>query len=290
MSLLKKFGLSFGAILILFLVVFGVVFDGLKNIEDNKTTLDDQIKLKDLVFDLKLHEKDYLLKETKNYENLVWKDITKIHTHIENTPGTLEEDIGMPKDLQNFKSILNNYTKLVEISKNLINQNRLNINKARKASEMLRKEALKELKMHYNSNSLETLEDQIVLLDYVTQLKIKEKNYLLYRDSKDYNLILSYLNKLKIHIENTPGSLEEDAGIPTFLANYKNGIEKLHLLYAKENIYQNQMRKYANNLISKANTLLTNANNSTDKSVIVMKSVLGIVFIVSIIVILGVLI
>ncbi len=291
MSLLKKFGIAFGAILIVFLVVFGVVFYGLGNIKENKTTLNDQIKLKDLVFTLKIHEKDYLLKENKKYENLVWNDIKKIHTHIENTPGSLEEDIGMPKDLKDFKSVFNKYISLVALSKKLIEQNRININKAKKASETLRKNALDDLansRVNFKER-LETLKDQIILLNYVTQVKIKEKNYLLYRDENDYKLILNLLQKLKIHIENTPGSLEEDAGIPVFLANYKKGIIKLHSVFTKEKEYQHQMRKDANSLISKANTLLKEANKWMNKAVSMMKTTIIIMFIISLIIIIAIL-
>ena len=175
MSLLKKFGLAFGAILMAFLVVFVAVFYGVRNIQTNKVTLNEQIKLKDLVFNLKIHEKDYLLKETKKYENLVWQDIQKIHTHIENTPGTLEEDIGMPKDLANFKATFKKYVQLVNLSKKLIEQNRLNINKAKAASEMLREQALRDLE-NLKGNLKErliTLKDQIILL-------VIKQNYLVF--------------------------------------------------------------------------------------------------------------
>ena len=291
MSLLKKFGLAFGLILMVFLIVFGAVFYGVGNIKENKITLNDQIKLKDLVFTLKIHEKDYLLKETKKYENLVWQDIKKINTHIENTPGTLEEDIGMPKDLKNFKSNFKKYVKLVNLSKKLINWNRLNINKAKAASEMLREEALNDISNSRGNlkERLMTLKDQIILLDYVTRIKIKEKNYLLDRDENDYKVILNLIKKLQIHIENTPGSLEEDAGIPKFLENYKQGIIKLHLVFMKEKVYQHQMRTYANNLISKANTLLKEANKWMNSAISVMESVLIIMFIVAVVIIVGVL-
>ncbi len=271
----------------MFLVIFGAVFYGVNNIKTNKRVLNDQIKLKDLVFNLKIKEKNYLLKEDKKDENLVWNYVQKIHTHIENTPGTLEEDIGMPKDLQNSKITFNKYTRLVTLSKKLIEENRININKAKAASEKLREDALSDL-THSRGNfqeRLQTLKDQIVLLDYVTQIKIKEKNFLLYRDEKDYNLILSILNKLKIHIENTPGSLEEDAGIPGFLENYKNGIIKLHSVFLKEKEYQQLMRKYSNNLISKANTLLKEANNWMNNAVSTMKMTIIIMFIISLIII-----
>ena len=292
MSLLKKFGLAFGLIITVFVVVFGVVFYEVGNIKNNKEVLNDQIKLKDLVFTLKIHEKDYLLKETKNYENLVKKDIQKIHTHIENTPGTLEEDIGMPKDLKDFKGVFKKYVKLVDLSKKLIKQNLININKAKKASEKLRKNALYDLansRVDFKER-LQTLKDQIILLDYVTKIKIKEKNYLLYRDESDYKSILNLLQKLKIHIENTPGTLEEDAGIPKFLENYKKGIIKLHSVFMQEQKYQSQMKKYANNLISKANTLLKEANKWMNKAVSIMESTLIVMFIIAIIIIIAILI
>jgi len=41
MSLLKKLGLAFGAIVAIFLVVFGVVFYGLSNIKSYKGVLND---------------------------------------------------------------------------------------------------------------------------------------------------------------------------------------------------------------------------------------------------------
>jgi len=287
MSLLKKLGLAFGAIVVVFLVVFGVVFYGLSNIKSDKGVLNDQIELKDLVFTLKIHNKDYLLKEAKKYENLVRNDIQKIHTHIENTPGDLEENIGMPKEVKDFKNTFNQYTEFVALSKKYIEKNRINVNKARKASERLRKEALSDLTTSKGDfqERLATLKDQIVLLHYVTNMKIKEKNYLLYRDDNDYKMILSYLQKLKIHIENTPGSLEEDAGIPKFLDNYKQGIIKLHNLFIKEKVYQRKMKQNANNLLSKANTLLKEANEWTEHSITVMESTLISMFIISLIII-----
>ncbi len=291
MSLLKKFILAFGLILLSFLIVAGAVFYGVENIKQNKLVLNDQIKLKDLVFTLKIHEKDYLLRENKKYENLIWQDIQKIHTHIENTPGTLEEDIGMPEDLQNFKITFNKYAHLVKLSKKIIEQNRININKALKASEKLREDALYDLENARGNfkERLQTLKDQIVLLDYVTQIKIKEKNYLLYKDENDYKTILNLLQKLKIHIENTPGTLEEDAGIPKFLQNYKEGIIKLHAIFTKEKEYQKQMRRYANNLISKANLLLKKANKWLNNAVNMMKTTTLIMFIIALIIIITVL-
>ncbi len=219
MSLIKKFSLGFGAIIATFLIVFIVVFFGVRKIENSKVVFNDQVRLKDLVFRLDLYSKDYLLRESKRDENRVWQMIQKIHHHIENTPGTLEEDLGMPQDLQNFKNTFGRYVKLVELSKKYEKQAHDNINRAKKASEMLRENALKGLESLSGNlkEKITTLKDQIVLLDYVTEVKIKEKDYLLYKDDKYYNIILNLLQKLKVHIENTPGTLEEDAGIPDFL-------------------------------------------------------------------------
>ncbi len=144
MSLIKKFSLGFGVIIATFLVVFVVVFLGVRKIENSKVVFNDQVRLKDLVFRLDLYTKDYLLRESKQDENSVRQMIQKIHHHIESTPGTLEEDLGMPQDLQNFKNTFDRYTQLVELSKKYEQQAHDNINKARRASEMLRENALKE--------------------------------------------------------------------------------------------------------------------------------------------------
>ncbi len=287
MSLFKKFALMFGAILVVFLIAFGFVFYGSRNIKNNKTVLNDQIKLKDLVFSLKIHEKDYFLKENKKYKNLSNQDIEKIHTHIENTPGDLEENIGMPKDLQNFKSTFKKNVELISLSKQIIEENHIDINNARKASEKLREDALKDLTNSKGNfqERLQTLKDQIILLDYVTKIKIKEKNYLLYRNDDDYKMILTLLQKLKIHIENTPGNLEEDAGIPKFLEKYKTGIIKLHSIFVKEKSYRSQMRKYTNNLISKANILLKDGNKWMNEAISEMEIIIIVMFIISLIII-----
>ena len=291
MSLLKKLSLAFGLIFLTFLIIFGVVFYGIGNIIDNKGVLNDQIKLKDYVFVLKNHEKNYLLKETKENENLVRKDIKQIHTHIENTSGTLEEDIKMPQDLQNFKTTFDKYVQLAQLSQKYIEQNRININKAKKASEKLREDALKDLSSLQGNlkDRLMTLKDQIILLDYVTKIKIKEKNYLLYKEDSDYKMMLTLLQKLKIHIENTPGSLEEDAGIPKFLENYKNGVIKIHSIFIKEKNLQHQMSKYTNNLLSKADTLLKEANKWTNSAIKMMKTTLTAMLIISLIIIIVIL-
>ena len=291
MSLLKKMGIGLGTIIVLFMVVVGVVFYEAKNIQNYKGVLDDQIELKDEVFDLDVYEKDYLLKETKQTENLVWKAIAKIHNHIENTSGTLEEDIGMPQDLENYKRAFKKYTQFVELSKKYEEDARLNINKARAASQKLREEALSDLENSRGDykERLQTLKDQIILLDYVTQVKLNEKNYLLRRDEKYYKNIMNYLEKLRVHIENTPGSLEENAGIPRFLSAYKEDFMKVHSLFLKEKEGRKALKRYSHNLLSKANKLLSEANEWMDSAVNYMITILITMFIVSLVVIAGIL-
>ena len=286
MNLIKKFSLGFGAVIATFLVVFVVVFLGVRKIESSKVVFNDQVRLKDYVFRLDLYSKDYLLKESKKDEKSVWRMTNKIHHHIENTPGTLEEDLGMPQDLQNFKNIFGKYTQLVEMSKEYEQQAHDNINKAKKASEMLRENALKGLEnLSGNLNEkITTLKDQIVLLDYVTEIKIKEKDYLLYKDNNYYNIILNLLQKLKIHIENTPGSLEEDAGIPNFLGKYRNDIVKIHSIFQKERAYKKEMGIYSNNLLTKANKLLRESNQWMNNAINLMVVGIVVLFIVSLII------
>jgi len=292
MNLIKKLGLGFGAIIATFLVIFIVIFFGVKKIESSKVVFNDQVRLKDYVFKLDLYENNYFLKESKKDENLVWHVIQKIHHHIENTPGTLEEDLGMPHDLQNFKDTFSKYTKMVQLSKEYEQQSRDNINKAKKASEMLRENALKELKSLSGNlqDRITTLKDQVILLDYVTKIKIKEKDYLLYKDDKYYQMILDLLQKLKIHIENTPGSLEEGAGIPKFLENYKNNIVKMHSIFKKEKEYKHGMNKYSNKLLVKSNNLLKESNRWMNKTINIMITSTIALFIISLIITLIILI
>lgn len=286
MNLLKKFGLGFGVIIATFLVVFIVVFLGVKKIESYKVVFNDQVRLKDLVFKLDLYSKDYLLRESKKDENLVWQMIQKIHHHIENTPGRLEENLGMPQDLKNFKSTFGKYTQLVVQSKKYEQDAHDNINKAKEASEMLRKNALTGLESLSGNlkEKIGTLRDQIVLLDYVTELKIKEKDYLLYKDNKYYKTILNLLQKLKIHIESTPGNLEENAGIPNFLNNYKSDLMKIHSIFQQEKEYQKEMSLYSNNLLMKANKLLKESNHWMNNAIDVMIAGVVVMFVVSLII------
>ena len=285
MSLMKKSIISFGLIIIIFAIVFVVVFMGVRKIENSKIVFNDQVILKDYVFKLNLYEKDYLLRETKKYENLVWKMIQKIHTHIENTPGTLEEDLGMPEDLNRFKNTFKKYTQLVDLSKKYEQQARININKAKIASEKLRQDALIHLE-NLSGNikeKLRILKDQIILLDYVTKIKTEMKNYLLYKDDKYYQLILALLQKLTKHIESTPGTLEEDAGIPQFLDSFKQNIYQIHSIFAKEKEYEKEMNTYSNNLLSKANKLLRESNKWMDEAIKRMVSGVIVLFIISLI-------
>ena len=287
MSLLKKLSLSFGLILVVLLLIFAVVINGIEDIQKSKSVLNDQDKLKELVSSLKIHEKDYLLRESKKYEDFVWKDIKKIDDHIQNTSGTLEEDIGMPKDLYSFQKAFENYTHLVKLSKNIIKSNQKNIKKARQASERLREDALKDL-IHAKGNLKErfaTLQDQIVLIDYVTKIKIEEINYLLYKEQKHYITLLKLIEKLQKHIENSPGSLEEDAGIPNFLNSYKKGIIKLNAIYTEEKEYQQKMNVSTDNLLAKAAILAKKANEKTDMTIKMMKTSLYVMLVASVIIV-----
>ena len=292
MNLFKKFALSFGSIIFIFLLIFVSMFFGIKKIDGSKEVFYDQVVLKDLVYHLNLAEKDYFLKEDKTSENKVWDLINKIHTHIENTPGDLEENIGMPGDVKNFKTVFTKYTKAVDLEnkEEIIAHN--NINKAKKSSEMLREQALESLtsKKGNLKSDLETLKDQIFLLDKVTEIKIKEKDYLLYRDDKYYNLILKLLRELKIHIENTPGNLEENAGIPVFLNNYKKALIKIHQYFELEKDYRKELNKYSDNLLNKANTLLKNANKWMNDAINLIEISTLIIFIIAFVVIIIILI
>ena len=86
MSILKKLSIGLGSIIGLLLIVVGVVFFEANKIKNAKIVLDDQIELKDYVFKLNTREKDYLLKEDKESEKLVWQIIKKIAHQINNTP------------------------------------------------------------------------------------------------------------------------------------------------------------------------------------------------------------
>jgi len=286
MGLLKKLLIGIGSLIILILIIIGVVFFQAKDIKISKSILDDQIKLKNLVYELKDKEKDYLLKETKEGEQKVWKVIEKIHNHIENTSGTLEEDIGMPTDLKNYKETFRKYVDTVNNAFKTYKKAHKYLKKAEEASKKLRNHALKLLEHNKNNTEeyLTTLKDQIILLDYVMKIRLDEKNYLLYKEDKYYKKILQYLQKLKIHIENTPGSLEEDAGIPIFLENYKINLQKLHLAFKKEDKLKKQLHIYANNLLSKADILLKNADKEMNSSINIMIEISIIMFIVSLII------
>jgi len=83
MSILKKLSIGIGILVVLMLAVIGIVFFGVKKIETSKGVLDDQVKLKTYVFELKNKEKNYFLKENEETKNLVIKAIEKIHHHIE---------------------------------------------------------------------------------------------------------------------------------------------------------------------------------------------------------------
>lgn len=211
--------------------------------------MNDQIHLKDLVFALKSDVQEYLLHESPTSEKRVRLDIKKIATHIDNTSGTLEEDIKMPQNLDHLKKAFEKYVKLVRLAKTNIEQNRLEINKAKEASQKLREAALQTLFKHPDIDSLTVLKDQIELLDYVTAIKIKEKNYLLYKKQSDYQALLALLHQLQTHIENTPGTLEEDAGIPRYLKRYEKGLITLHAIFEKENQTQHAIFKESDALV-----------------------------------------
>ena len=287
MSLFKKFVIWFGSIVFVFLFVFVSVYFGVKKIQNSKEVLNDQIVLKDLVYHLNLKEKDYFIKEDKKDENLVWKYINKIHEHIENTPGDLEENIGMPADVKGFREVFAKYVKDVELENQYEIKAHDNLNKAIKASQMLREEALKNLESLKGNlkEDIQTLKDQIFLLDKVTEVKLKEKDYLLYRDDKYFNQILKLLKELKIHIENTPGNLEENAGIPKFLNNYKNDLIKIRQYFKEEEQYRNELNGYSNELLSKANTLLKEANQWMNEAIDSIEVSLGVIFLIALIVI-----
>ena len=286
MKLFNKFILWFGSIVIVFLFVFVSVFFGVKKISNSKEVLNDQIVLKNLVYNLNLAKEDYFIQEDKNNENLIWNIIQKIHIHIENTPGTLEEDLGMPQDIKKFKSIFSKYVQIVNEENQYEIKAHNDLNRAKKASEMLREKALKNLEISKGNlqKNIQTLKDQIFLLDKVTEVKIKEKDYLLYRNEKYYKIILNLLQELKIHIENTPGTLEEDAGIPKFLNNYKKFLIKIHNSFQKEKIYKKDLDKYSDNLLNKANKLLKEANEWMNEAINLIKISLFIVFAIAFII------
>ena len=288
MSLMKKFVLWFGSIIFIFLFIFVGVFFGINKIKTSKSVFNDQVTLKSLVYHLDSVEKDYFLNEDAQSKKLVFDTLQKIHNHIENTSGSLEEDIGMPQDVKQLKSIFTKYTKIVQLENDKYEKDAHdNLNKAKKASEMLRENALKDLG-NSNENTkerIETLKDQIFLLDNITKIKIKEKDYLLYRDDQYYKIILNLLQKLKVHIENTPGSLEEDAGIPKFLQNYKNNLIDIHTSFIKERELMQEINKYSNNLSNKANTLLKEANGWMNDAISTIKLTLGVIFVISLFVI-----
>ncbi len=267
MKLMSKLMYTFGTIFILFVLIDVFVFRGLDDINKSQDVLNDQIELKDHVFELEEAKDEFFIVESDEMAKEVRAIVKKIAHHIDNTDGTLEEDIKMPQNVESFSKYFTQYSKLVDESKRLIEQNRININKAKQASEMLRKNALKSLSKSFTHDALRVLNDQIVLLDLVTQIKIKEKNYLLYKDQKDYQAILQLLQKLNEHIENTAGSLEEDAGIPVYLKNYQKGLERLHSLHTKEQTLKQMMKKESDALITKANALLDNANKEVDRAI-----------------------
>ncbi len=283
MSLFKKFVVWFGSIIFIFLFIFASVFFGVKKIETSKRVFNDQVRLKDLVYNLDLAEKDYFLKEDKVTENVVWQYIKKIENHIDNTQGTLEEDIGMPNDIKEFKKYFKKYTQAVDLENKYEILAHNNLNKAQKASQMLREQALKrleELKGNLKED-IATLKDQIFLLDKVTKIKLKEKDYLLYRDDKYYNQILNLLKTLQNHIENTPGSLEEDAGIPKYLENYKKYLVEIRKFFEKEKEYKKELDKYSNNLLQKANTLLQKSDKWMDEAIKSIIASLIVIFIIA---------
>jgi len=286
MSLFKKLSIGLSGVVVLIMIIVAVVFLGVKKIESSKAVLDDQIELKSYVFDLKNKEKNYILKETKNDEKSVWNAIEKIHNHIENSPGTLEEDIKMPQDLENYKNSFKKYVSLVNSTTEIEEKAHVDLGKAQAASQKLREEAIKWLSGSNQDTKehITTLKDQIVLLDYVMKIRLQEKNYLLYKNDKYYENILKYLEKLKIHIDNTPGTLEEDAGIPKFLQNYKDYLLKLHSNFLAEKELMGKLHISSNSLLSKANTLLTNADKQMNSSIAKMIEMIITMFVVSLIV------
>jgi len=292
--MLKNFNLGFkqcvgfGILIVLTAFIGLTSFISIEKIKTSVINSDNQNCLLKSVFQLRLHEKNYILKnDPKEIEN-IFKIIVQMKTHMNETEGTLEEDKGLPGMLENYKNAFEKYVHLSEQQekpKKIMDKAAMNF---LKGSEELRTDAKRNIQNSTNFQELRKNikigDDQNRLVKYILTIKNYENQYLLSKNAKFAEKILKIIASINAQINRTEGTLEENKGLPGMLENYKNAFEEYVHLSQQHAKLRKIMVQAAHNFMDGCEQLKEESKNSMNATMAASKKIVIVLTALSVVV------
>ncbi|RKY35343.1 MAG: hypothetical protein DRP78_05565 [Candidatus Omnitrophota bacterium] len=243
MKLGMKQATGYGLVLLLAVSLGVAGYSAIFKISKATSVADDQNRLIKYALELRREEKNFIIRHNDRDADKVYSWLNKIKVQIDNTKGTLEEDIGLPKSVSAYE---NAFTKFLEHTKKQKEAEKTMVTNGRmflQISEELRQDAKKVMNTAVDFEQLKkgvkSADNQNRLIKYVLEIRLQEKNYIMRQEQASVDKINVILDKIKVQIENTEGTLEEDKGLVEVTESYKKAFEQ----YVSSTNEKNNMKK-----------------------------------------------
>ena len=284
MKLGAKQGLGFGIIILLTAILGIQSWMGLGKLSDVIKIHEEQTSLVEHVFEIRRHEKNFILHHEQQYADKVFNVLDDIKSEVKNIHDA-------PKKATDFSNAVTYYQKAFEQIVKLINQQdekkKIFINCSQSLislSEELLKTALTEVQVSDNIVQLrekhKISSELNLLLRYFFEIRRHEKNYLLRKEQKYVEAVFATCSETKTLINRIKEILKQDKGIYNLLENYQTAFNEMILLVHQQELQEKIMVESAQNFIKDSKEFLAATKidvNSTIASSNLLMRTLGII-------------
>ncbi|MBC2695169.1 MAG: HAMP domain-containing protein [Desulfobacteraceae bacterium] len=260
MKLGSKQGLGFGIIILLTAILGIQSWMSLGKLSDVIKIYEEQSSLVEHVFEIRRHEKNFILRQEQQYADKVFNLLDDIKLEVKNIHDASTK-------ATDFSNVVTSYQKAFEQIVNLTNQQnekkKIFINCSRSAislSEELIKTAIAEVQVSDNIVQLrekhKISSDLNLLLRYFLEIRSQEKNYLSRKEQKYAEAVFAMCSETKTLISRIKEKLKQDKGIYNLLENYQTAFEELVQLVHQQELQEEIMVESAQNFIENSKEFL----------------------------------
>jgi len=266
MKLGVKQGLGFGIIILLTAILGMQSLMSLGKLSDVIKIYEEQTSLVENLFEIRRHEKNFILLKEQQYADKVFNVLDHIKLHDTSKKAT---------DLSNaityyrkaFEQIVNLTNQQNEKKKILINCSKSVIS----LSEELLKTAIAEVQVSDNIVQLrekhKISSELNLLLRYFLEIRRQEKNYLLRKEQKYVEAVFAMCSETKTLISRIKETLKQDKGIYNLLENYQTAFDELVQLVHQQELQEEIMVESAQSIIKDSKEFLAATETDVNSTI-----------------------
>lgn len=280
MKLGAKQGLGFGIIILLTAILGIQSWMGLGKLSDAINIYKEQVGFVEHVFEIRRHEKNFILRKEQQYADKVFNILDDIKSEIKNIHDASKKTTDLSNSVTYYRKAFEQIVKLTnqqnEKEKILINCS----GSAISISEELLKTVIAEVQVLNNIVQLKEkhkiTSELNQLLRYFLEIRRQEKNYLSRKEQKYVEAVFAMCSETKTLINRIKETLKQDKGIYNLLENYQTAFDELVQLVYQQELQEKIMVESAQSFIKDSKEFLA-ANEIDINSTIASSNLLIII-------------